>query len=111
MQVGVEVGHEAETLGVVREDRDEVLDGLYAGGLRAVLAEEHGDVDALVREELVDDRGAGAALAVPGPLEQALGPELAGPVDPRSGERGEDGHVDVRVDEGVSVEHGRLRGP
>ena len=50
-----------------KEDKQQVVEELHAGRLRAVLAEEHGDVDALVREELVDGRGAGAALAVPGP--------------------------------------------
>ena len=60
VKVRVEVCHEAEAGGVVGENRDQVLDGLYAGRLRTVLAEQYGHVHALAVhifvEALRDDR-------------------------------------------------------
>jgi hypothetical protein len=82
VKVRVEVCHEAEAGGVVGENRNQVLDGLYAGRLRTVLAEQYGHVHALAVHKFVealrDDR---STLVVE--LEQGGRPVAGRPAPPR----------------------------
>jgi hypothetical protein len=109
VQVRVDVGDGPEPGRVVLHDRQQVLEPLVAGRLRRVLAEQQRMVDALLREQLVEPVGPRHAVVVPEVLEDAVGPELARPRDPRRRQRAQHGHVDVRVDEDVAVQHQLLR--
>ena len=80
MQMWVEVGDQAHAAGVVLHERQDVLDGLDAGHLRAVLGEHEGDVDALLLEVSMEAIRHDQALLVERPRRlarrKAAGPDL-----------------------------------
>ena len=105
VQVRVDVGHRPEPPRVLLHDRQQVLETLVAGGLRAVLAQQQRHVHTLGGEQLVERHGVGAAVGVPDAFHQPLGAEVASPLQPRRREAGQQRHVYVRVDEQVTVQH------
>src|SRR5215204_917484 len=96
VQVRVEVRHEVEAFGVMGEERDQVLHGLYACGLRAVLAEKNCDVHALALHVVVETlRDESAFLIVE--LEQRRRAVLGCPLPPGLFQGRETRGVDVSV--------------
>ena len=75
VQVRVDVGDRPEPLRVVLDDREQVLERLHAGRLRAVLAEEQRHVDPLGCEDLVEPLRAWPAVCVPDILQDPFRPE------------------------------------
>ncbi len=82
VQVRVQVRHQAEAVGVVLEDRDQVLDGLYAGRLRTVLAEQDGHVHTLAAHIFVEALGDDRPILIV-ELEQGGRPVAGRPIPPR----------------------------
>jgi hypothetical protein len=105
VQMRVDVGDQLDAPGVVPGQREHVLDGLYAGDTRAVLAEQQRDVDALFVEMGVEGGGVGRAVRVVDPPEDVLPAEVVGPLLPSRLEAGQAGRVEVYVDQRHSVEH------
>ena len=106
VQVRVDVGDRTEPPRVVLDDGQQVVEGLVAGGLGAVLAEEQRGVDALLLEERVEGSRLRSTVRVPEVVEDAGRAEVPRPLDPRGPDRAQHRDVDVGVDEEVAVEHG-----
>jgi hypothetical protein len=104
VEVGVEVGDQAEPPRVVLQQRQQVLDRLDAGHLRAVLAHQQGHVDALGLQEGVEAVGADRSLPVV-QLAQRVGIGKRRPCGPGQLQRRQPGHVQVHVDQGQAVDH------
>src|SRR5215213_5037681 len=112
VQVRVEVGHELEAFGVIGQEWDQVLHGLYACRLRAVLAEKDCDVHALAFHVVVETlRDEGAFLVVQ--LVKGRRTVLGRPLPPGLFQGRETRGVDVVVSQRYPVQQstGPSRGP
>ena len=102
----VHVGHQAEPPGVVGDQRQQVLDRLDPGRLRAVLGEQQGDVDTLGLEQGVEPGRDRITVGAEHVTPRGILTEIDRPLHPRQRHRTQPGHVHMGVHYHHAVDHG-----
>ena len=103
----VHVGHQAEPPGIMRDQRQQVLDGLDPGRPRAVLGEQQRRVHAFGRQEGVEPGRDRIAVRAEHVAPRGVLTEIDRPLHPGGRHGVQPGHVHVGVGDCHAVDHGR----